>query len=140
MSAQDVVSERGGLTADLSMNVLLVDDYRSMTRILRRLMENLGFSNIDEAADGAAALRLIGDRAYGVILSDWQMAPMDGMQLLKAIRAGGRNKATPFVMVTSKSKVEDIKAARAAGASNYIVKPFDEASLKRKLVAVLGDW
>ena len=122
------------------MNVLLVDDYKSMTHIMRRLLEQLGFSNIDVAFDGPTALNLIRDKDYGLILSDWNMEPMSGIDLLKNIRGEEKNRRSPFVMVTSQSKIEFIKAARDAGASNYIVKPFNLATLKQKLGSVLGDW
>jgi two-component system chemotaxis response regulator CheY len=122
------------------MRILLVDDYKSMIKILRRLMEQLGFTNIDEACDGAQARALLETNEYGLILSDWWMEPVSGMDLLKHVRSAGRNRSAPFVMVTAEARNECIVAARDAGASNYIVKPFDAAALQLKLQSVLGDW
>ncbi|MBS0295628.1 MAG: response regulator [Proteobacteria bacterium] len=122
-----------------SMNVLVVDDYTTMIRIVRGLLEQLGFNNIDTAVDGPSALEQIRHKDYGLILSDWNMTPMTGYELLKAVRADQRTKATPFVMVTAEAKAENIVAARNAGVNNYIIKPFTLAVLKQKLTAVLGE-
>lgn len=127
------------MAVDKSMNVLVVDDYKTMVRIIRNLLEQLGFHNIDEAADGVSALELIRAKPYGLIMSDWNMQPMSGFDLLKAVRAEEATKATPFVLVTAESKVENVVAARQAGVSNYIIKPFTLAVMKQKLTAVLGE-
>lgn len=128
------------MPVDKSMNVLVVDDYKTMVRIVRGLLEQLGFRNIDEAADGPSALERIRSKDYGLILSDWNMAPMTGYELLKLVRADPRTKATPFVMVTAEAKTENVIAARQAGVSNYIIKPFTLAVLKQKLTTVFGDF
>jgi len=122
-----------------AMNVLVVDDYKTMIRIVRGLLEQLGFRNIDEAIDGATALEKIQQNDYGLILSDWNMVPMTGYELLKAVRADPRTKATPFVMITAEAKTENVVAARQAGVNNYIIKPFTLAVLKQKLTTVLGE-
>ncbi|MFA7262460.1 MAG: response regulator [Caulobacter sp.] len=127
------------MAVDKSMNVLVVDDYKTMVRIVRGLMEQLGFHNIDDATDGPAALALIRANDYGLILSDWNMAPMTGLELLKAVRADPRSRATPFVMVTAEAKTENVVAARQAGVNNYIIKPFNLAVLRQKLTTVLGE-
>jgi two-component system, chemotaxis family, chemotaxis protein CheY len=127
------------MAVDRSMNVLVVDDYKTMVRIVRNLLEQLGFRNIDEATDGPTALSLIRSKDYGLVLSDWNMAPMTGLEVLKAVRAEERTKALPFVMVTAEAKAENVVAARQAGASNYIIKPFTLAVLKQKLTATLGE-
>lgn len=127
------------MPVDKSMNVMVVDDYKTMTRIVRSLLEQLGFKNIDDATDGPSALEKIRQKDYGLILSDWNMSPMTGYDLLKAVRADDRLKAVPFVMVTAEAKTENIVAARDAGVSNYIIKPFTLAVLKQKLTAVFGE-
>jgi len=127
------------MAVDRSMNVLVVDDYKSMIRIVRGLLEQLGFKNIDEAVDGPSALEKIAQKDYGLILSDWNMSPMTGYELLQAVRAMPNGKSTPFVMVTAEAKTENVVAARQAGANNYIIKPFTLAVLKQKLTAVFGE-
>ena len=127
------------MAIDKTMNVLVVDDYKTMTRIVRNLLEQLGFSRIDDAPDGVAALEKIKSTDYGLILSDWNMSPMTGYDLLKAVRANPRTKATPFVMVTAEAKTENVVLARQAGVNNYIIKPFTLAVLKQKLTSVLGE-
>lgn len=112
------------MVVDKSMNVLVVDDYKTMIRIVRGLLEQLGFRNIDEAIDGPSALEKIQGKDYGLIPSDWNMQPMTGYELLRAVRADACTKATPFVMVTAEAKTENVVAARQAGVNNYIIKPF----------------
>jgi two-component system chemotaxis response regulator CheY len=121
------------------MNILVVDDYNTMRRILRNLLEQLGFKNVDEADSGSAALeRLRTGKSYGMVISDWNMEPMTGLQLLKEVRADMKLKDTPFIMVTAESKTENVIAAKEAGVNNYIVKPFNAATLKQKMESVLG--
>jgi two-component system chemotaxis response regulator CheY len=121
-----------------SMNVLVVDDYKTMIRIVRGLLEQLDFRNVDEAMDGPTALQRLQEKEYGLILSDWNMAPMTGIDLLRTVRAEPRTKAIPFIMVTAEAKTENVVAAKQAGASNYVIKPFTLDMLKQKLTAVLG--
>lgn len=123
---------------DMSMNVLVVDDYKTMVRIVRSLLQQLGFQNIDDACDGQTALQMIQQKPYGLILSDWNMAPMSGLELLAKVRANQATAAIPFVMVTAEAKTENVIAARQAGASNYIIKPFTLAVLKQKLNTVFA--
>ncbi len=127
------------VAVDKTMNVLIVDDYKTMIRIIRGLMEQLGFTNLDEARNGPDALTMLHQRDYGLVLSDWNMQPMSGLQLLQQVRSEDRTKTVPFVMVTAEAKVENVIAARQAGASNYIIKPFTLSVLKQKLSAVLGE-
>ena len=127
------------MAVDKSINILVVDDYKSMTRIVRSLMEQLGFHNVDEALNGPDALALIQSKDYGLVLSDWNMQPMSGFELLKKVRAEPRTKDLPFVMVTAEAKVDNVVAARQAGVNNYIIKPFTLAVLKQKLSTVLGE-
>ncbi len=123
---------------DMNMPILIVDDYKTMLRIIRNLLKQLGFNNVDEATDGAAALQKLRDKQYDLVISDWNMEPMSGLQLLKEVRSDNKLKALPFVMITAESKSENVVAAKQAGVTNYIVKPFNAATLKTKLNAVLG--
>ena len=128
------------MAVEMTMNILIVDDYKTMLRIIRNLLNQLGFQNVEEATDGGAALKKMRENNFGLVISDWNMEPMTGLQLLKEVRADSRLKSTPFIMVTAESKTENVVAAKAAGVNNYIVKPFNAATLKTKLVAVIGDF
>ena len=123
---------------DMKKPVLVVDDYGTMRRIIRNLLEQIGFSNTAEAEDGASALAKMKQGEFGLVISDWNMEPMTGLQLLQQVRADGRLAKTPFIMVTAESKTENVVAAKAAGVNNYIVKPFNAETLKKKIEAVLG--
>jgi len=124
---------------DKTMQVLVVDDYSTMRRIIRNLLNQIGFINVDEATDGQVALGMVAQKKYGMIISDWNMEPMSGLDLLKGIRGGNNdNKMVPFIMVTAESKTENIIMAKQAGVNNYIVKPFNAETLKTKISAVLG--
>ena len=122
-----------------SMLVLIVDDYKTMIRIIRNLLKQLGFAAVDEAGDGTAALNMMRQKDYGLIISDWNMEPMTGYELLREVRADGRLSRTPFIMVTAESKTENVIAAKKAGVNNYIVKPFNAATLKSKIDAIFGE-
>jgi two-component system chemotaxis response regulator CheY len=123
-----------------NMPILIVDDYKTMLRIIRNLLKQLGFNNVDEAIDGSSALQKLRDKDCGLIISDWNMEPMSGLQLLKEVRADVKLKELPFIMITAESKSENVIAAKEAGVSNYIVKPFNAATLKGKLTTVLGNF
>ena len=125
---------------DKNMPILIVDDYKTMLRIIRNLLKQLGFNNVDEAIDGSSALQKLRDKDCGLIISDWNMEPMSGLQLLKEIRKDVKLKELPFIMITAESKSENVIAAKEAGVSNYIVKPFNAATLKGKLSTVLGNF
>ena len=128
------------MAVDLSMPVLVVDDYQTMIRIIRNLLNQLGFKNIEEAKDGRQALEKLNGGKFGLVISDWNMEPMTGYELLHHVRASDRLKATPFIMVTAESKTENVIAAKKAGVNNYIVKPFNAETLKGKLKTVLGEF
>ena len=128
------------MTVDKNMPVLIVDDYKTMLRIVGNLLKQLGFSNIDEATDGGSALQKLRAKKFGLVISDWNMEPMTGLQLLKEVRTDTKLKETPLIMVTAESKTENVIAAKEAGVNNYIVKPFNAETLKSKLVAVLGPF
>ncbi len=123
---------------DKNINVLIVDDYKTMLRIIRNLLRQLEFHNVDEATDGAQALSMLRAGNYGLVISDWNMQPMTGLQLLQEIRADSKLKNLPFIMVTAESKTENVIAAKQAGVSNYIVKPFNAETLKEKIEKVLA--
>ena len=124
------------MPVDLSMPVLVVDDYSTMVRIIRNLLRQLGFEDIDDASDGALALAKMRDKRYGLVISDWNMEPMTGYELLKEVRADPGLNKTPFIMVTAESKTENVIAAKKAGVNNYIVKPFNAQTLHHKIAAV----
>lgn len=126
------------MSIDRSISVLIVDDYRTMLRIIRNLLKQINFNNVEEASDGGEALQKLRSGAFGLVISDWNMEPMTGLQLLQEVRADVRLKPTPFIMVTAESKAENIIAAKAAGVSNYIVKPFNAETLQSKIEKVLG--
>ena len=128
------------MSVDKNMQVLIVDDYKTMLRIVRNLLRQLGFNNVEEATDGAAALAKARQANFGLIISDWNMEPMTGLQLLKEVRADDALKQVPFIMITAESKTENVIAAKEAGVNNYIVKPFNAETLKTKMGAVLGEF
>ncbi len=128
------------MSIDMNMPILVVDDYKTMVRIIRNLLKQLGFNNVDEAHDGSSALEKLRDRVFGLVISDWNMEPMTGLQLLKEVRADGKLKGMPFIMVTAESKTENVVAAKEAGVNNYIVKPFNAETLKKKMSSVIGDF
>ena len=125
------------MLVDKSMPVLIVDDYRTMLRIIRNLLKQIGLDNVEEATDGAEALAKLRAGRFGLVISDWNMEPMTGLQLLQEVRADPKLKSTPFIMVTAESKAENIVAAKQAGVSNYIVKPFNAETLKGRVEKVL---
>ena len=118
---------------DKNLKFLVVDDFSTMRRIVRNLLKELGFINVDEAEDGAAALRKLQDGNYDFVVSDWNMPNMDGLTMLQTVRADERLRKIPVLMVTAEAKKENIIAAAQAGASGYIVKPFTAAVLDEKL-------
>jgi two-component system chemotaxis response regulator CheY len=125
------------MAIDRSMNVLVVDDYKTMQRIIRNLLKQIEFHNVDEANDGTEALAKLRAGSFGLLISDWNMQPMTGLQLLQEVRADSRLRDTPFIMVTAESKTENVVAAKQAGVSNYIVKPFNAETLREKIEKVL---
>ncbi len=127
------------MAADKNINVLIVDDYQTMLRIIKNLLKQVGFDNVDEATDGSMAFNMLQNKNYGLVISDWNMEPMTGLELLQKVRASNENYAkVPFIMVTAESKTENVIAAKQAGVNNYIVKPFNAETLKTKIESVLG--
>ncbi|MBI3529226.1 MAG: chemotaxis response regulator CheY [Betaproteobacteria bacterium] len=118
---------------DKNMKFLVVDDFSTMRRIVRNLLKELGFGNVDEAEDGAIALQKLKAGEFDFVISDWNMPNMDGLTLLQSIRADESLKKLPVLMVTAEAKKENIVAAAQAGANGYVVKPFTAATLDEKL-------
>lgn len=125
------------MTDPSKIKFLVVDDFSTMRRIVRNLLKELGFTNADEAEDGAVALQKLKAGEYDFVVSDWNMPNMDGLQLLQAVRADASLKHLPVLMITAEAKKENIIAAAQSGASGYIVKPFTAATLNEKLVKIL---
>lgn len=119
--------------ADPKTKFLVVDDFSTMRRIVRNLLKELGYSNVDEAEDGAMALSKLKNESFDFVISDWNMPNMDGLEMLKQIRADAAIAKLPVLMVTAEAKKENIIAAAQAGASGYVVKPFTAATLDEKL-------
>ncbi|MFZ0450494.1 MAG: response regulator [Desulfatiglandaceae bacterium] len=124
---------------DTSIKVLIVDDFATMRRIVKGVLKQLGFSNIVEAEDGSAALSELKKDPVGLIVSDWNMPKMSGLDLLKAVRGNASLKDIPFVMVTAEGQKENVIEAVKAGVNNYIMKPFTPETFSEKLEKVLGD-
>ena len=116
---------------------LIVDDFSTMRRIVRNLLKEIGFGNAEEAEDGAVALNMLKASKFDFVVSDTHMPNMDGFELLKSIRADGRLKTVPVLMVTAEAKKEDIVLAAQTGANGYIVKPFTKATLEEKVQKIL---
>ena len=130
---------RCAMAVDLSKPVLVVDDYNTMIRIMHNLLKQLGFEQVDDASDGSAALAKLRKRHHGLVISDWNIGPMTGFALLQEMRSNPSLAEIPFIMVTAESKTENVMAAKKAGVSNYIVKPFNAQTLTSKIDAVFGD-
>ena len=129
------------MAVDPNMKFLIVDDYNTMLRILRNLLKQLNFLNVEDATDGGMALEKLREQGdINFVISDWNMEPMTGIQLLREVRSDAALKHLPFIMITAESKSENVIAAKEAGVSNYIVKPFNAETLKSKLVSVLGEF
>jgi two-component system chemotaxis response regulator CheY len=118
---------------DLNARILVVDDFSTMRRIVKGILKRLGYREIDEAEDGQMALKRLKETRYQLIICDWNMPVMTGLDLLKAVRSDEELKGIPFLMVTAEAKKENILEAIQAGVSNYIVKPFTEEVLSKKL-------
>ena len=127
------------MTTASDLPILVVDDYSTMVRIMKKLLTEVGFVDVDDANSGTAALEMMGKKKYGLIISDWNMEPMTGFELLQKVRADEETKNLPFIMVTAESKQDNVKAAKAAGVNNYLIKPFNAAVLKVKIEEALNE-
>ncbi|MFQ3220253.1 MAG: two-component system chemotaxis response regulator CheY [Paraglaciecola sp.] len=119
-----------------NMKILVVDDFSTMRRIIKNLLKDLGFTNIQEADDGNTALPMLQQGDFDFVVTDWNMPGMQGIDLLRAIRADEKLKRTPVLMVTAEAKKEQIIAAAQAGVNGYVIKPFTAATLKEKLTKI----
>lgn len=128
------------MTATATMPILVVDDYKTTIKIVHGLLRQLGFDNLDEAANGEEALRKLRQKPYQLVISDWNMEPMTGFELLKSVRSDASLRSTPFIMITAESKTENVVAAKQAGANNYIVKPFNAQTLRQKMTSIFGEF
>ena len=126
-----------GMAINKATRVLIVDDYKTMLRIIRNLLKQIDLEDVEEASEGSEALAKLRAGNFGLVISDWNMAPMTGFELLQQVRADERLRATPFIMVTAESKTENVIAAKQAGVSNYIVKPFSAETLREKIEKVV---
>lgn len=125
------------MTTASDLPILVVDDYSTMVRIMKKLLKEVGFDNVDDANSGTAALEMMANKKYGLIISDWNMEPMTGFELLQKVRGDEATKTLPFIMVTAESKQDNVKAAKQAGVNNYLIKPFNAAVLKVKIEQAL---
>ena len=125
------------MSLNKNMRVVIVDDYTTMLRILRNLLRQLEINNVEEASDGDTAYHLMQKSPPDLVISDWNMAPVTGLDLLRKVRADAKLKHIPFIMVTAESKTENVITAKQAGVSNYIVKPFNAETLREKIEKVL---
>ena len=121
------------MSVNKSIKILVVDDFATMRKVIRNLLKQSGYENIAEAEDGAAALRILKSQKFDFIISDWNMPNMNGLELLKEVRADGELAKLPFLMVTAEALKDNVVAAVKAGVSNYIVKPFTAEVLSEKL-------
>lgn len=128
------------MAVDKNMRILVVDDFQTMRRIIINLLRQLGFTNVAEAPDGQVALDKVKTEHFDLVISDWNMPNMTGIDFLKNVRADDTHKHLPFIMVTAEGKKENVVAAVHAGVSNYIVKPFNAATLKEKMQKVIGEF
>lgn len=126
------------MSIDPNMCILVVDDYSTMVRIMRKLLKQCGYENVHEASNGEEALAKIQENDYDLIISDWNMEPMTGFDLLKVVRATERTAKLPFILVTAEAKAENVEAAKSAGANCYLVKPFTAPLLKERIGEALG--
>jgi two-component system chemotaxis response regulator CheY len=126
------------MAIDRSSPILIVDDYSRMLRIIRGLLRQLGYEQVEEACDGESALIKLRQKAFRLVISDWNMEPMSGLELLRQVRADPALAALPFIMITAEARAAKIAEAQQAGVSGYIVKPFGAEALSTKIAAIAG--
>lgn len=122
---------------DQNMKILVVDDFSTMRRIIKNILREIGYNNVEEADDGTTALEKLRTAKFDFVVTDWNMPNMPGIELLKAIRSDGALRDTPVLMVTAEAAKENIVSAVQAGVNNYIVKPFTAAALKERIDLIL---
>lgn len=123
---------------DKNTPILVVDDYATMLRIIRSLLRQLGFTDVEEATDGTSALAKLRQRRFGLVISDWNMQPVSGLDLLREVRSDPELAHLPFIMITVQNRTESVVAAKEAGVTSYIVKPFDAETLRSKIASALS--
>lgn len=121
------------MSVNYNSAILIVDDYQTMLRIMRKLLKQIGFENVDEASNGKEAIDKLHEKSYNLIISDWNMEPTTGYDLLISVRKNPAHSNTPFILVTAESKPENVIAAQKAGATDYLIKPFNAQILKDKI-------
>lgn len=121
-----------------TLPILIVDDYPTMVRIMRKLLKQIGYENVDEAGSGQEAIEKVKSKKYELIISDWNMEPMTGLTLLKSVRADPTTASVPFILVTAESKADNILAAKEANVNGYLIKPFSAPALKEKIDTALS--
>lgn len=126
------------MAVDKRTPILVVDDYKTMVRIVRNLLNQLGFHDVDEANDGASALAKLRARRFGLVISDWAMEPMNGLELLQQVRADPDLKTLPFIMITAENRKDRVARAEQAGANGFIVKPFTAETLIDRIARVMS--
>jgi two-component system, chemotaxis family, chemotaxis protein CheY len=126
------------MAIDRASRILIVDDYSRMLRIIRGLLRQLGYDQVEEASDGAGALEKLRQKPFDLVISDWNMEPMSGLELLREVRADPALAALPFIMVTAEGRAAKIAEAQRAGVSGYIIKPFGAEALSLKIAALAG--
>jgi two-component system chemotaxis response regulator CheY len=126
------------MSMDLSAPVLVVDDYKTVLRIMHNLLKQAGFLQIDTAADGGEALTKMRARKYGLVISDWHMAPVDGLELIRTAKADAGLKDTPIILISEESAPDRLDIAREAGAAAYVMKPFDAETLRNRIERALA--
>ena len=123
---------------DESMKILVVDDFSTMRRIIKNILKEIGYTNVDEADDGSTALEKLKEGKFDFVVTDWNMPKMSGLELLKTIRKDAKLKKLPVLMVTAEKAEQNVKEAVAAGVSNYIVKPFTAAALEERIDLIIS--
>ena len=126
------------MALDLSISTLVVDDSSTMLRLISDMLRKIGFEDVEQAQGGTTALAKMDIKRYGLVISDWHMEPMSGLDLLRQVRANSKLSEIPFLMVTAESGANNVAKAKASGANNYIVKPFDVLTLKDKIETVFA--
>lgn len=126
------------MPVDLNMHILVIDDFPTMTMLVRNILRNIGFINIEEARDGSHAMEKIAGQKYDLIISDWNMKPMAGIDLLRELREGGSS--VPFIMITAENMTENVLEAKNAGVTAYITKPFNAQILRARIASIFGEF
>src|SRR4051812_45335053 len=126
------------MSVDFSQPVLVVDDYKTVVRIMHNLLKQAGFANVDTALDGGDAIAKMKARKYGLVISDWHMAPMDGLELVRQAKADADLKDTPIILVSGEAAPDRLDVARDAGAAAYVVKPFDAETIRNRIERALA--